>query len=182
MLKRTYSHKICMVNQGFTLIELVVVIIIIGVLSVSVLPRFFSSSGFEEYAYRDEIATKLRAIQLRAMQQAGTGFSNGQCNEVVLHSSGKLIGTPDVSGCTGSRSFSNNFGDAKDQVGGIAKEVKVDDDHNVTITSSAGNSIIFEFDRWGRPLGDCAVGCEIYVTGAQQLTIEINAEGYIYVP
>ncbi|HAW94514.1 TPA: hypothetical protein DCX24_18580, partial [Candidatus Azambacteria bacterium] len=41
-------------HTGFTLIELIVVLVIIGVLAVSLLPRFFSGSGTNEYLYRDQ--------------------------------------------------------------------------------------------------------------------------------
>ena len=56
-------------EYGFTLIELIVVIILISIMAVTVLPKFFTSNGFEEFTYRDELITKLRAIQLRSMQQ-----------------------------------------------------------------------------------------------------------------
>lgn len=68
------------INQGFTLIELIVVIIVIGVLSVTVLPKFFSSKGYQEYTYQAQIISALRNIQLRAMQQSHTV----NCHQVVI--------------------------------------------------------------------------------------------------
>ncbi len=39
-------------SGGFTLVELVLVIVLIGVLSVTVAPRFFSRSGYDQVAVR----------------------------------------------------------------------------------------------------------------------------------
>ena len=63
---KSVNHK---KELAFTLIELIVVIILISIMAVTVLPKFFTSNGFEEFTYRDELITKLRAIQLRSMQQ-----------------------------------------------------------------------------------------------------------------
>jgi len=69
-------------NRGFTLIELVTVMIIIGILSATILPKFFSSSGYEEYTYRSEIISFLRSAQLRSMQQV----NNASCNVITVTS------------------------------------------------------------------------------------------------
>lgn len=52
---------------GYTLIELVVVITLMGVLAVSVQPRFFTQSVFSQRGYADELASALRATQKAAV-------------------------------------------------------------------------------------------------------------------
>lgn len=47
-------------EQGYTIIELVVVIVILGVIGVVAGPRFFSSSDFDGRAYYDELSSALR--------------------------------------------------------------------------------------------------------------------------
>ena len=69
-------------EYGFTLIELIVVIILISIMAVTVLPKFFTSNGFEEFTYRDELITKLRAIQLRSMQQT----TDTVCHQIQIQS------------------------------------------------------------------------------------------------
>ena len=47
-------------EQGYTIVELVLVIVILGVIGVVAGPRFFSTSDFDERAYYDELASALR--------------------------------------------------------------------------------------------------------------------------
>ncbi len=54
-------------SAGFTLIELTVVITILGVLSATIAPRFFTQSAFSERAYADELASALRSAQKAAV-------------------------------------------------------------------------------------------------------------------
>lgn len=54
-------------QTGFTLIELVATIILIGVLSVTVLPKFSDRSGAAEYALRDQLVSLTQHAQQRAM-------------------------------------------------------------------------------------------------------------------
>lgn len=55
-------------QQGFTLFELIIVVVILSVLAVSLLPRFFTNSGTAEYQYRDQALSLLRRVQMQAMQ------------------------------------------------------------------------------------------------------------------
>ncbi len=50
-------------QPGFTLVELVITIVIIGILAAVVGPRFFGTQGFQERGYFDEVAAALRYAQ-----------------------------------------------------------------------------------------------------------------------
>jgi MSHA pilin protein MshC len=76
-------------SSGFTLIELLVTIIILGILSVTIVPRMFTSNGFEAYAYRTEVISTLRNIQLRAMQQTA---DTPICRQVKISLNKKVLG------------------------------------------------------------------------------------------
>jgi len=162
---KTKNYKLKQV--GFTLIELIVVVILIAIMAATVLPKFHSSNGFEEYTYRDELITKLRAIQLRTMQQT----NNSTCQLVKVSSStiGLLATTPSASTC-------------ETTLAGDTTTIAIDPEHSVVFSIS--ESILnFSFSSLGKPLGCIAENpCEITltVTGESAIAIKINSEGYIY--
>lgn len=54
-------------QRGFTIIELIVVMVMIGILAATVLPRFGGSHGFEERGFRDQVVAGLRFAQKSAI-------------------------------------------------------------------------------------------------------------------
>ena len=50
-------------NNGYTIVELVLVMVIIAILGAVAGPRFFDNSAFDERAYLDELASSLRYAQ-----------------------------------------------------------------------------------------------------------------------
>lgn len=159
-------------SKGFTLLELIVVIIIIGILAVSVLPRFFTSQGYEEYAYRGEVISTLRATQLRAMQQNAAYCIgvNSKNLGVMWDGSGNRL-----TACPGAVSFPSNYGQNFDDT----LEVAIESGHQVTFSIDGGSGL-FAFDKLGRPNGDCTGGCIIAIAGSDNLTVAIESEGYIH--
>lgn len=162
-------------EYGFTLIELIVVIILISIMAVTVLPKFFTSNGFEEFTYRDELITKLRAIQLRSMQQT----TDSICKIIQVETAPSAViglqathidtvsGLPD--GCeTGYQ--------------GDTTTVTVDPKHSVSFTLSEGLTS-FSFSSLGKPVSCTPVnacGITITITGENSPRILINSEGYIH--
>lgn len=56
-------------EDGFTLIELIVVMIIIGILAVAVIPRFVDNQAFNGRGFSDETLAALRYAQKAAIAQ-----------------------------------------------------------------------------------------------------------------
>lgn len=144
--------------NGFTMIELIVVIIMLSIMAVSVLPKFFNSTGFQEYTYQSEIITTLRAVQIRAMQQT----NSSECHLVLVTES--ALGIP--SGCN----VSSGTWESE------TTSVVIQGGHEVTFDVSSGN-YSFTFDGMGRP--SCS-GCVITILGDNTLNVTIESEGYIH--
>ncbi|REL36678.1 type IV pilin protein [Thalassotalea euphylliae] len=149
---------------GFTLLELIVTIIIIGVLAATILPRFTGSDGFEEYSYRTQAIAILRNAQQRAMNQDASA-----CNRILIDST--RLGIPDNANCNG---FTSDFGDRDNDFTRLTELTASD---NVTFSTSASNGLI-SFDKWGVP--SCGNNCSIEIKGTETLTILIESQGYIH--
>ncbi len=54
-------------QAGFTMVELIIVIVLLGILSVSVLPRLSGSNEFRTVQLRDEVTAALRFAQKTAV-------------------------------------------------------------------------------------------------------------------
>lgn len=140
-------------HSGFTLIELIVVLVLIGVLAVSVVPRFFDASGTSEYVYRDQVLNLLRRVQMQAMQCT-------DCSEsaVVFYNNNIYVGL-------------NNCNIACIEPG----------ESNISIIKPTGINAKLGFDAMGRPSENCkANACRITVKGTVDLHICLEAEGYIH--
>lgn len=61
-------------QHGFTLIELVVILVIAGILTAYILPRLATRSSFDERVFRDEIISTARYAQQLAMMR-GRGYT-----------------------------------------------------------------------------------------------------------
>lgn len=144
-------------HPGFTLIELVVVLIFIGVLAVSVVPRFFDASGTSEFLYRDQALNILRRVQMQAMQCTNCGSPS------IIVQNDRIFTSTNV--C---------LNDATHLC--IAPQ----DSDAITIKKT-GFNVYLNFGSNGRPLSNCATGnCKIIIDGAVTLPICIEAEGYIH--
>lgn len=56
-------------QRGFTLVELITVMVIVGIMAVAVLPRFFTVSEFEDRGSVDQVKSILRFAQKTAIAQ-----------------------------------------------------------------------------------------------------------------
>jgi len=108
-------------SRGFTMIELVVTIVIIGILAVNILPRWSGNSGFDDRGFRDSVVAGLRYAQKSAvasrrtvcayfsMPPARVSFRISDVNGAADCTTGNVLAGPDtdalVVAATGNATF-----------------------------------------------------------------------------
>lgn len=94
-----------MKNTGFTFVELIVVILIVGILSVFIAPKFFADNDFKARGIADEIITAIRHAQRLSM-------TRGQNHQIIITTSSYTVQRSDgtsVRHPDGSINFVKNF-------------------------------------------------------------------------
>ena len=169
-------------QSGFSLIELVTVIAVLSVLAFTVVPRFFGSAGFAEYAYQQQFVAAMRNLQLKAIYDTRSDF----CYKMILDtSSTPAYGPSSDSYLAGQQSAS--CGNTIDSASADFLRTQNDEISDADLSLSAqdnGVGITFiQFDNFGRPstsAGSCSATCRISFTGEETLSVCIEAQGYIY--
>ncbi|MDM4767789.1 type II secretion system protein [Pelomonas sp. SE-A7] len=85
-------------ERGFTMAELVMVIVIMGVLAVVALPRIQASMGFDDEAWRQDVATALRHAHHTAVAARRLVCANVATGSVTL----SIAGANPASSCSAS--------------------------------------------------------------------------------
>jgi MSHA pilin protein MshC len=159
--------------RGFTLVELVMVMIVTGVLAVAVIPRFFNRQDFQDKGFYDETLAILRYGQKAAIVQRRSVCVTFTGTTVTLRIAANpspatcVTGTPDASTVnlvspTGASPFV------------------------VTAKGSAAFSLVpanFKFNALGQPLAanDALLGAAQTFTVSQVGNIMVEAEtGYVH--
>lgn len=151
-------------SRGFTIIELVVVMIMIGILAVTVLPRFAGKHGFEERGFRDQVAAGLRYAQKSAIAARRNVRVDFSAAEVQFW----------IRNCANGASCSPEF---------VALNLPASNLAKVTAAAVRSNDLAsfppsLVFEPSGRPAAGRA---EISVTGLPGLPIIVEAEtGYVH--
>ena len=158
-------------SRGFTLIELVVVILLVAILSIYALPRFFSSADIEPLDYRERLVGLLRLAQLQAMEQ-------GPCHKVLF--SGRQFGIP-------RQSYTSTSCDASLPAAGqsyAAPHFGLTAEEASALMLTLGNTPSYiDFDYWGRPLINGALISTTYrlsIATDYTLAVCLEPEGYIH--
>ncbi len=150
------------VADGFTLIELVVILIIIGVLAVAVLPRLADQSAFEARGFYDQALSMARYGQKVAIAQHTDVFFNAD----VASNTICLTYVADA-GCTNPGGVANPADGKK-----FSKTAPSD------ISLSA--SVSFSFSALGKPNPDAAVSFGIVGDGMTRTVTVERETGYVH--
>lgn len=71
-------------RRGFTLVELVTVVVILGIIAVVAAPRFFDRGSYDSRAFRDQVISTLRYAQKAAIAQRRFVCVTFTANSVAL--------------------------------------------------------------------------------------------------
>ena len=162
----------------FTLVELIIVLVVVGILAVGASPLFIGSGGTESLVLRERTLSILRNSQLKAMQNTSL-----VCTAVVLQPNS--LGQATSTNCgVATSTFSLDPDDAR-QIADFQGKT-------FTVTNSANTNVALpteiEFDSLGRPRDESGLVCSgaqpcrftfTETSGASQ-SVCINREGYIY--
>ena len=174
------SHHFSIKHAGFTLVELVAVMMIIGVLSVSVFSRFSDTSGFAEYTYQARLISSLRNMQTRAMHDTRQEY----CFQINVDTSPAAFGPPTLSYTTGTSAdtcdtsidFTNPQYLSTNATEMTAEQVSL---------STLPSFDFIAFNGLGQPVNaagvlTCSAQCEIVLTGESSVSVCIESQGYIH--
>ncbi|PSV43899.1 prepilin-type N-terminal cleavage/methylation domain-containing protein [Photobacterium indicum] len=162
-------------QRGFTLIELIVVIILVGIISLTAASRMSGRSSFDAFITRDQAIAIARQIQITAMQATGSQRTTFPLRIIA--------GTNDQTSCmgliTGSTCPMQSTAETSSRVlQGEVSRVRF------TLPSMASNTVYF--DLLGRPVNSageriCNDGCQINLQSRDNniLSMCINREGFI---
>lgn len=85
--------------SGFTLVELIIIMVVIGILAVVAMPRFFERSTFEARGFYDETQAALRYAQKQAIAQrrpVAVGIDGGSATIALCYNTLPCPGNPPV--------------------------------------------------------------------------------------
>lgn len=171
-------------QQGFTLVELVTVVMVLGIISLTIAPKFTGSSGYSEFALQKRFASALRNTQLKAMYDTRADFCY-RLNLSTGSNASASFGPSSKSYLSGNESVS--CGTAIDMESPEFLRTNAGEINADNLLFSALDNVTavtyIQFDSSGRAAtsaGSCASGCTFTFTGEADAKVCVADQGYVY--
>lgn len=146
-------------QRGFTLVELVVTMVVIGILAIAVIPRMDLLRGFDEIGFRDQFRATLEYARKSAVAQRRNVRVNIAGGVVTL-----TIDT-DIPEGVGAGSY--------------GRSLTLPGSNGNTISAPAGVTLAPDATLTFDPLGRPSAGASFSVTGGGNITVEAET-GYVH--
>ncbi|WP_159084271.1 type II secretion system protein [Saccharobesus litoralis] len=168
---------------GFTLLELMIVILVLGVLAATVLPKSFDNSGVDGRVFQQQLISLLRLQQTKAMQQ-----TDHNCHRVFFTSSrfGVTFNGSGNEDCT-ETSLPNDYSQVSagynvSHYGLSASDVS---NSSASISLSAGFTNAIYFNSSGCPVSSAGASCStsdvlVTISDLETYSLCIESQGYIH--
>ncbi|MEZ8816394.1 prepilin-type N-terminal cleavage/methylation domain-containing protein [Vibrio cyclitrophicus] len=152
------------ISKGFTLVELIIVIIILGIISTFAASRFTGTSSYSTFTAQEQAISVIRQIQVNRMQS----------NVSAADDSFRLTVNNDCLGSVAACNLNLSNSAQKSQADARSDYVRESD-----ISFSSPNTII-EFDLLGNPSVSAGVNITINsTTSSNSAQVCINSQGYV---
>lgn len=161
---RAYTRK----AGGFTLVELIVVIVLVAILSAYAASRFIGVSSFSAFAAQEQAISIIRQIQVSRMQSnlSDTALSAvaDADNYFTLAITASCLGS--VSACSAANDDSRSD---------VLRGNNLSFSPSVTLSNQR-----VQFNLLGNPQGNAAAGVTVTISAPDSTaSVCINAQGYV---
>ncbi|RPF01267.1 prepilin-type N-terminal cleavage/methylation domain-containing protein [Vibrio crassostreae] len=153
-------------NKGFTLVELIVVILLLAIISVTAISRFGGRQIYELYALQEQVSSVIRQIQLNRMQS----------NMDMSVSGAESLRLVAANNCIGSQSACDNTSETR-------SDVIVSDDYSFASVPTSSYTFPIEFNLLGNPENTASSGVQITISSnnsSDKAWVCINSQGFVY--
>ncbi|ABD80404.1 pilus assembly FimT family protein [Saccharophagus degradans] len=140
-------------NTGFTLVELIAVIVVIAALSVTVVQRLIPASSYQLQGARDQLVTAFQSAQQLAMVRTAAVRLTTSGSQIDILQDTDNDGVPDTSVTIAGQNYPLTLAAA------------------ATLSSAS-----FDFDR----LGHTSSAVVVVTAGSSNVNVNVTATGYIY--
>ncbi|MEZ8322970.1 Tfp pilus assembly protein FimT/FimU [Vibrio cyclitrophicus] len=153
-------------NKGFTLVELIVVILLLAIISATAISRFGGRQVYELYALQEQASSVIRQIQLNRMQS----------NMDMSVSGAESLRLVAANNCIGSQSACDNLSETR-------SDVIASDDYSFSSVPTSSYSSPIEFNLLGNPEYTASSGVQITISSnnsPDRAWVCINSQGFVY--
>jgi len=149
-------------QRGFTLIELIMVIVVLGILAISAIPKFFDVSIFQQRGFFDDTLNAIRYAQKLAVATA--------CNVQVNIASDQFeLKRPEATDRSLCRSTSSD-----DFTQTVMRPGSGESSYQGSLSGVSLSTTTLSFSAKGSASGDAAIN-----VGSRQITV-VGTTGFVY--